>query len=533
MNTEDKEKILVVDDEESILDIVREYFQRKEYHVVTAKNGFEALKILRQEKIDCCFTDINMPEMDGLELAERIRATDNTIPVIVMTAYPSFDNTIQTLKNGVVDFLIKPVNLNQMEICVKRILRERRLFVENILLKKEVESKARLMKLNQELLTKVEELHVLNKIMSDVAAITSSSDVFKWVVDMTMEVAHSDESRFYIINEAMERPFEVSSSFTDPSHRTIGSGKDIKKTQSPPSNDQDPIEEKNDDKDRVIMEIVADEMPLLVSENKGINGIPRDIHSFMVVPLKIREKVFGVLTASIKSGDNRFTEKDLFYLTFMTQKAANAIENLALYENIYENLFSTLYAFVKTIEAKDPYTHLHSNRVTGIAIVIGSKMGCMTEELDILNFAGPLHDIGKIGIRDGILQKPGRLTVEEFEKIKEHPVIGASIVGQLGLWDREQEIIMHHHERFDGMGYPSGLKKEEIPFLARVLSVADAYDAMASDRAYRKRMEESRIMEIIQEQKGRQFDPDVVDAFCISYDEGKIHQARTHRTISP
>lgn len=233
MNTEDKEKILVVDDEESILDIVREYFQRKEYHVVTAKNGFEALKILRQEKIDCCFTDINMPEMDGLELAERIRATDNTIPVIVMTAYPSFDNTIQTLKNGVVDFLIKPVNLNQMEICVKRILRERRLFVENILLKKEVESKARLMKLNQELLTKVEELHVLNKIMSDVAAITSSSDVFKWVVDMTMEVAHSDESRFYIINEAMERPFEVSSSFTDPSHRTIGSGKDIKKTQSP------------------------------------------------------------------------------------------------------------------------------------------------------------------------------------------------------------------------------------------------------------------------------------------------------------
>jgi putative nucleotidyltransferase with HDIG domain len=528
MDTAEKEKILVVDDEESILDIVREYFQHKEYRVVTAKNGIEALKILHKEKIDCCFTDINMPEMDGLELAEHIRATDNTIPVIVMTAYPSFDNTIRTLKNGVVDFLIKPVNLNQMEICVKRVLRERQLFIENILLKKEVESKSRLEKLNKELLSKVGELHLLNKIMSDFTTITTSSDVFKWVVDMTIEVTHSDESRFYIINEAMERPFEVSASYADPKDETVDSEGISKTAQLPLSDSQKRISESHS-MDRMIMEIVADEIPLLVPENRGVNGIPPGISSFIIVPLKIREKVFGVLTASIKKADKRFTEKDLFYLTFMTQKAAYAIENLALYENIYENLFSTLYAFVKTIEAKDPYTHQHSNRVTGIAIVIGSEMGCTTEELDILNFAGPLHDIGKIGIRDGILQKPDRLTSEEFEKIKEHPVIGASIVGQLGLWDREQEIIRHHHERFDGMGYPDGLKEEEIPFLARVLSVADAYDAMASDRAYRKRMEESKILEIIQEQRGRQFDPDVVEAFRKTYDDGKIHQARTER----
>ncbi len=206
----------------------------------------------------------------------------------------------------------------------------------------------------------------------------------------------------------------------------------------------------------------------------------------------------------------------------MTNKAAYAIENLALYENIYENLFSTLYAFVKAIEVRDPYTQQHSNRVTKIAIAIGKEMGCTSEELDILNFAGHLHDIGKIGIRDAILLKPSTYTEEEFKIIKEHSLIGASIVGQLGLLESEKQIIKYHHEHFDGTGYPDGLKEKEIPLLARILSVADVYDAVSSDRAYRKKMEKNEIIKIIKEGRGTQFDPDVVDAFLKLYDEGVI-----------
>jgi putative nucleotidyltransferase with HDIG domain len=153
---------------------------------------------------------------------------------------------------------------------------------------------------------------------------------------------------------------------------------------------------------------------------------------------------------------------------------------------------------------------------------LGKQLGCTGEELDILNFAGHLHDIGKIGIRDDILLKPGRLTSEEFEKIKEHPVIGANILKQLGMWEKERQIIRCHHERFDGTGYPDGLKEEQIPLLARILSLADVYDAMASDRAYRKRMEEDIILKVIDEGAGTQFDPDVVAAFRIVYDQGTI-----------
>jgi len=229
-----------------------------------------------------------------------------------------------------------------------------------------------------------------------------------------------------------------------------------------------------------------------------------------------------VLTAEIEGGRRSFTEKDLFYLSFTTRSAGGAIETLALYENLYENLFATLYGFVKALEARDLYTRQHSTRVTEISLTLGRELQCRAEELNILNFAGPLHDIGKIGIRDDILLKPGRLTAEEFEKIKEHPVIGANMLTQLGLWEHERQIIRCHHERFDGAGYPDGLREDEIPFLARILSVADAYDAMASDRAYRQRMAEDIILEVIAEGAGSQFDPRVVDAFRKAYAEGKI-----------
>ena len=528
MDDQKKETILFVDDEESILKVVNEFFGRQGYRILTASNGAEAMQILKDEKVDCCFTDINMPVMNGIDLAENIRLNDNTMPVIVMTGYPSLENTIQTIKNGVVDFLIKPVNLKQMELCMRRVLRQRGLFIENVLLKEEVRSKERLEKLNQELLYKVEELNILNKIMSRFTTIVSAADVFNRAVDVALEITHADHTRFYVINESVKQPFEVASAYAG----AVSDGENF--SPSDTMGDQnslvaEPVGE-GASIFNLIREVVSDELPLLISQNNGACGLPRDLLSLMLVPLKIREKVFGVLTAGIATGANRFSEKDLYYLSFMAQSAAQSIENLALYENIYENLFATLYAFVNAVEARDLYTRQHSSRVTGISLIIGRQLGCTGEELDILNFAGHLHDIGKIGIRDDILLKPGRLTQEEFEKIKQHPAIGANILEQMGMWEKERQIIRCHHERFDGKGYPDGLKRQQIPFLARILSVADVYDAMASDRAYRKRMEEGVILKVIHEGAGSQFDPDVVAAFNKVYDQGAIlHYMETGR----
>jgi len=306
-------------------------------------------------------------------------------------------------------------------------------------------------------------------------------------------------SSFYVINWPVNRPFETVSC-------PETSGFEIDRTLF----------------ERLLMNITADGIPFLVSENREVEGLSGDILSFMCVPLKIRDKVFGVLVAFVTHGEVRFSEKDLYYLSVMTQNAAQAIENLALYENIYENLFATLYGFISVLNARDSYTQQHSNRVTDISTIIGRELGCSTEELDMLNVAGRLHDIGKIGIRDEILLKPDKLTKEEFEKIKEHPSIGANIIKNLGFWNREIDIIKCHHERFDGSGYPVGLKGEEIPLLSRILSIADVYDALASDRPYRKRMDEKIILAYLQGGSGTQFDPKIVEIFLKLYNEGKI-----------
>lgn len=502
MAGKDKEEyaILVVDDEETILDVAEGFFQRKGYMVHTASNGREALEILDKEKVHCCFTDISMPEMDGLELAEAVRKKDNTLPVVVMTGYPSLENTIQTLKNGVVDYLIKPINLEQMEITLKRVIRERSLFIENLILKEEVERQERLRELNNELISRVDEVNTINRIMEDFSDAESSYQIFENVVELGRQVLKADLVHFYIWTQQDHALVPVASapaSGNPESEEEENAGELISKQTLP----------------FIRKVLTTDRKPCLVTRDSGKEDLPESVSSFMAVPLNIRDKVFGVASAMILDEDRGFDEKDIYYMTFITRKAAGAIENMALYENIYDNLFSTLYAFVATLEARDQYTREHSTRVAELAYKIARAYGCTEEQLDVINFAGRLHDIGKIGIRDDILLKPDRLTDSEYEKIKEHPAIGADIVGRLGLWNRERKIIRHHHERHDGRGYPDGLAGEEIPLLSRILSVADAYDAMASDRAYRKKMEKEKIIEIIKANSGSQFAPEIVPVF--------------------
>jgi putative nucleotidyltransferase with HDIG domain len=510
--------LLIVDDEEGIRGVVGEYFRRRGYQVLTAQNGAEALGLLTDHDVDCCFTDIHMPQMDGLELAERIRQVDSSLPVIVMTGFPSLDSSIRTLKNGVVDFLIKPVNLKHMELSLQRVMRQRTLFMENLLLKNELKAKERMETLNRELLSKVEELKVLNRIMGNFAGASSSANVFQRTVDIAQEAIRADAASFFVIHSSAGQPVEVASARNSSGGVKASIETKADETKAHPFG-IDPDNELR----QLIGSVSADGLPLLVTSNAGEKQQNR-FGSLMAVPVKIRETLFGVLIAGTLAGGRTFTEKDLFYLSFTTQTAASAIETLALYDNLYENLFATLYGFVNALEARDLYTRQHSSRVTDIALLLGRELGCSADELNILNFAGPLHDIGKIGIRDDILLKPGRLSAEEFEKIKEHPVIGENMLSQLGLWDQERRIIRGHHERFDGKGYPDGLRGEEIPFLARILSLADAYDAMASDRAYRRRMDESLILKIIQKEADAQFDPRIVDAFQKAYREGKIVQ---------
>jgi len=487
--------ILVVDDEDSIREVFKEYLQSvKDCNVLTANDGFEALDIIRREEIHCCFTDISMPRMDGIELTDKIQRYDNTIPVVVMTGYPSLDSTIKILKNGVVDFLPKPVKMEQLPITVDRVIRERSLFIENVLLKEEARKNEKIKKINRELKQKIKEVETVNLILKQLDRATTSKDLFSILVNLSAKITTCDESHFYVLGNEMSSPAVIASFFRHNNKDGRG-GADM---------DED-----------IIRKVANDGVPLIIKKN-GVN------RSAMAIPLKIKSMVFGVLVSIMTEGDRNFTDKDLYFSNFLAEDASFLVENLALYENIYDNLFSTLYAFVETIEARDPYTKQHSSRVKNYAVLIAEAMNCKQENIDILSVSGYLHDIGKIGVPDKILLKPGDLTAEEYEKIKKHPVIGANIIGHFNMWTDEQKVIKHHHERWDGGGYPDMLKGEEIPLLSRILAVADTFDALTSDRSYRHRLKDADAVHIIKDNSGVQFDPNIVDVFLGLRQEGKI-----------
>jgi putative nucleotidyltransferase with HDIG domain len=170
-------------------------------------------------------------------------------------------------------------------------------------------------------------------------------------------------------------------------------------------------------------------------------------------------------------------------------------------------------ALLRTLSARDPYTGHHSNRVTNIALTFARALSLSSQDLESLSNAGYLHDIGKIGVSDSILLKPGPLTPAERDIIETHPLIGEKIVAPLGLNSKEKDLILLHHERWDGMGYPHGLQGSQTPFLCRLLALADVFDALTSDRPYRKAFTIPEALAEIEVQAGRQFDPNLASKF--------------------
>ncbi len=187
--------------------------------------------------------------------------------------------------------------------------------------------------------------------------------------------------------------------------------------------------------------------------------------------------------------------------------------NLGLYQEQSQLFASSVQALTSAIDAKDRYTSGHSNRVAFFSVSLAERLGLSKADRDTIYLAGLLHDIGKIGIDDQVLNKPGELTAEEFEQIKLHPQLGYEILKGVRQLDKVLPMVLHHHEAWDGSGYPHGLKKTETPRMARIMAVADAYDAMSSDRPYRKGMPDEKLDEIFRAGAGTQWDPDVVDAF--------------------
>jgi len=490
-------KILIVEDDIMLGELLQECLQRLEHeHVQVCVAGHEALGAINRESFDCAFVDLRLPDMDGLQLLSAIKEHDHGLPVVMMSGFPTMDCTIKAMRQGASDFLTKPFTLQDVALTLQRITKERQLLLQNLSLQLENQARKELEEVNRKLEKRVDEQTRLFHISKEIDEIRSSDDLYPRIVQLASTLESVEGVSFFLVPQDRSSLMGMAAcgwQSDDACLQNIGLC---------------------EDRMRELLGNGASHLIIGPDEiHRSFENVALTDRTLSCWPMRIRGEPFGLLMAVHKGCSHSLPSEETRLFDFLIRKASLAVENMALYESLISNFYGILKSLVNALEAKDLYTGKHSERVTRYATEAARILGCSGAQLESVQTAGYLHDIGKIGVRDSILNKPGPLTREEYEIVKKHPSIGDSIVSELGLSPEERSIIRHHHERWDGAGYPDGLRGEQIPVLARVVSVADAFDAMTSKRAYREAMSPDESVAELLKTRGKQFDPSVVDAF--------------------
>lgn len=276
--------------------------------------------------------------------------------------------------------------------------------------------------------------------------------------------------------------------------------------------------------------VIKNRQPIVISD---INQTPQfdrfsdlgyERKSLICVPLMVKDEIIGTISVVNKNDNSQFDSDEMEMLSTIAAQAAIAIKNATLYDEQQQTYLNTIQALVSAIEASDSYTKGHSERVTRYCMEIGCRLKLAADRLQILERAAILHDIGKIGIDLSLLHKEGKLTPKDIRELQQHPSIGMHILEPIEFLHDVRVCIGQHHERFDGMGYPNRIKKDDLLIEARILAVADSFDAMTSDRPYRKALPLDSAISELHENSGSQFDPAIVEVFLqILEEEAFIH----------
>jgi HD-GYP domain-containing protein (c-di-GMP phosphodiesterase class II)/pSer/pThr/pTyr-binding forkhead associated (FHA) protein len=255
----------------------------------------------------------------------------------------------------------------------------------------------------------------------------------------------------------------------------------------------------------------------------GDSVVRHRIRSVICAPMRTPDAILGVLYVDSQSADE-FSEAELELLAAVGNQAGVALHRARLLAEMEQLFLDVMKAIAAIIDAKDGYTHRHSERVAAFAVRLAQQLGLSVEQRALVELSALLHDVGKIGVPDAILNKPGKLTAEEFSEMRRHPSHGAAILANIQSAKVTDLLpgVKHHHERWDGAGYPDGLKGDSIPLLGRILAVADVLDALTSERAYRKGQSIDEVVKMVKEQSGLAFDPLVVEALVALHEKGEL-----------
>lgn len=491
MENEIKSKILIVDDDSAILETMQDVLELEGFNVEKASDGFQAQQLLKSLSLDLVITDIKMPGMGGIGLLKIVKELDKNLPVIIITGFASIDTAIEAMRQGAYDYITKPFEMKKFISIVERALQQRQLHIKNKLLLND------LGEVNKTLNKKVNQLITLNDVGKAIGSILDFENLLGTIVNTTTQLMEAEVGSVMLLDKTQKKlEIRVSRGLNkdviNKVHLKVGEG---------------------------IIGLVASRGKALYTQmlNNKISLTDKDKEifqsdRFLSVPLLVRNKVLGVLNVS-NPRDGKFTKEDLDLLFILANQAAATIENSRLYENLQSSYVTVMNILTTAMEAKSEYTSGHSERVANYAILLAKDIGLGSDEIDKLYHVCMLHDLGKITISDFILNKPEFLNSQEWEEVRLHPARGGHILKPLGFLDSLIPIIRAHHERLDGKGYPDGLKGDNIPFGARIISIVDSFDAMTSLRPYREAFIFSNVIKEIKNNIGSKYDPKIGQVF--------------------
>ncbi len=519
--TNEPASILIVDDEPLIRKILIKYLRDKNYLIDTAEDGTGALEKLKEKSYDLVLTDLRMPKMGGRELLKIMSERYPEVPKIVLTGYGTNEDIIIALKNGAYDFLTKPItDFTILEHSIERAIERKRL--------------------NDNNLKYVDQLTQINEIISMLNKGKNTEEIFnalnthfkKYIPLNRLTLSTLNRVTGLVTIKLVESDREI--------HLKQGDTFNLNESSL------QEVSEKHEALNIPDLKTFLDNNPDSISTRLLIN---EGMNSNLVLPLIVNNSTRGFLTLSSEN-KNAFSREHITFLDSIVGQIALSVQRGELlyeieqYSKNLEHLVelrsrqiiktqkTTIFALSRLAEARDTETGDHIERMRNYSVFlaqlykyIGNHTGITNQYLRDLYDSSILHDIGKVGIPDGILLKDGFLNEDQFNIMKSHTVIGfqalqsASIdLGADSFLNMAMDITLYHHEHWDGNGYPKGLSSSDIPLSARIVAIADVYDALTSRRPYKEAYSHEKSVSIMQEEKGH-FDPDLFKIFLDHQEE--------------
>lgn len=502
MSTSESEaaRILVVDDEKVIREILAEFLTLEGYQVASVEDGQKAIEELRLRPYDLVISDLKMPRVSGLQLLEKLAAENINVLTVIMTGFGTVETAIEAMKRGAYDYILKPFKVEEVIHVVQRGLYRQQLQAENIRLREALT----IYKVSEALATSLDLDHILDTILKAALAETDAD-----VATLHMRDVRTGkyEERVKLVGPALEA-HQVPTPAFDVLVERFDRGQ--------------PVVSHGDSASRFFA--------------GALGGGTSELVSFLSVPLQVGAAVIGVLNVYSFTRGKKFDEGHRKMLTVLGSRAAGAIDNARLYDDlrmrndelraaneVLEATFqSTVAGFAQALEETDLYTRGHSERVARYAELIARGLTLPDPEVRRVIEAGVMHDIGKLGVRYDMLNKPGKLTPDEMRVFRQHPEKGKRILDPVPCLHGLIDGCWCHHEWWDGGGYPRGLRGHDIPLVGRITAIADAYDAMTSDRAYRRALPHEVAVGEIERCAGSQFDPELADLFVKMIEDHRL-----------